>query len=165
MRNKMKQLIIFLLLSISLFGQIKKDIPNGYFWSDSLYQDCAGITDSTKATSILDIGMNYDWMTITCVDTGATYDDSVTVDLGVILYEPASGGTAQNAVVSDTLWNILPYMKDSTWSDITILVDDNAQKTYTAAVGFARLVRVNLINVNIVANRVFKFYATFSRKK
>lgn len=163
----MKQLIIFLLLSISLFGQIKKEIPNGYFWADSLYQDYLGVSsaDSTKVTSILDIGMNYDWMTITCIDTGAYIDDSVTVDLGVITYTPASGGTAQNAVVYDTLWNALPYLRDSTWTNVTILVDDNAQKTYTGYVGNARLVRVNLINTVTTVSNVFRFYATFSRKK
>jgi hypothetical protein len=171
MRNKMKRLIIFVLLTIPLFGQIKTEVPNGYFWSDSLWNgiwvDTVGVDDTTAAhaSAILDVGFNYDWMTITCIDTGETFDDSVRVYIGTIIYTPASGGTSQKPAKSDTLWNVASFLRDSTWTNLNTLVDDASQHTYTVFVGDARLVKVSLDNLTLTKDRVFWFYATLSKKK
>lgn len=168
----MKKLIILLLFTIPLIGQVKKDINGGYYWSDSLfndiYVDTSATPDDTTAAvteSVLDIKFNYEWMTITCVDTGATYDDSVKVEIGTKTYVKASGGTSQGYVVDDTLWNIAAFVRDSTWTNLNILVDDNNQKSYTVFVGDAELIRVSLINAVLVENLVFKFYAVLTRKR
>jgi len=171
----MKQLIIFLILCIPLFGQIKKEIPNGYFWSDSLYQthiDTIGTDDTTAAslTSSIALGFNYDWFNLVAIDTGATFKDTIAVESGTIIYEPASGGTYQNAVPSDTIWTSVTFVRDSTWTNTNgILTNDNAQSPFTIWVSDVNLLRLRYANSNdgtgTDTSCVWKFYGTFNKKK
>ena len=163
----MKKLLAILILSISLIGignaQDTFQINTSLFWADSLWDgihiDTVGVDDTTAAntTSELRLNYQYDWMNIVAVDTGVTYDDSVLVEYAV--YPLASNA------VSDTIWTIVQFMRDSSWTNVNMMLNDNAITSYKVFVGDYDLIRVRIVNVNAVENRIFKFYATLSRKR
>lgn len=169
----MKNLILSLLLLAGVStAQIKQDVNGGIFWSDSLwnsiYVDTSATPDDTTAaqtTSMLKTNFQYEWLTITCVDTGASYDDSIKVYGGFSQWIPDTNRIGDINMVSDTIWHILPFLRDSSWTNINLLVDDNAVKTYTGSISNTEFIKVELANSEAVENRIFKFYAILSRKR
>ena len=167
----MKHLLFFLLFTVGISAQIKQDANGGYYWSDSLwnaiYVDTVGVDDTTAAstTSELSLNFQYDWMHITAIDTGATYDDSVVVEYGTKIYIPDTNRIGNANIVSDTLWQKVNFMRDSSWTNVNIMVNDNAYTTYAVYVGNYDLIRVRMVNATAVENRIWKFYAILSRKR
>ena len=163
----MKKLLSIIILSISLIGignaQDTFQINTSLFWADSLWDgiliDTVGVDDTTTAnlTSELRLNGQYDWMNIVAVDTGATYDDSVLVEYAV--YPLASNA------VSDTVWTVVQFMRDSSWTNVNMMLNDDAITSYKVFVGDYDFIRVRMVNVDAVQDRVFKFYAILSRKR
>jgi len=157
----MKQLLtalIFILFIGVNFAQTKA-ITTGTYWADSLYQDYPAVTDSTDSLAVLRLNFLYDWMNITVVDTGTTYDDSCMVEYGVYAL------TGQ--IVTDTIWQPVQFMRDSSWTNINggrFLVDDASTHSYKINIGDYDIIRVRMLNAEIVAGRVWWFYATLSKK-
>jgi hypothetical protein len=95
-----------------------------------------------------------------------TYDDTIYVDKGFKVLVPDTNVIGNIAMKSDTLWYPLQFLRDSTWTNVTQpLVDDNSIRTFTGFIGDAELLRIRMANDEIVAGRVFKFYAILSRKR
>lgn len=178
----MKKLIaILILLSVVSIAQDKLDTNTGLSWADSLWgvNDTLFVVDSIfratdtvvvndtvvgHNTSFLNINKNYDWMNITAIDTGTTYDDSCVVEYGLYIVEPNTD-VPSNVAIIDTIWQRVQFMRDSSWTNTNLIVDDNSVKSYQVFVGDYDLIRVRMTNVEAVNNRIFKFYATLSRKR
>jgi len=176
-----KVLIIIALLTISISAQIKLEKGGLLFWADSLWgvNDTLIVTDSVfrtadtvvtvdsltnHYTSHIELNGQFDWMNITAIDTGTTYDDSCLVEYGVLkIWKDAS--TPNTVVRYDTLWQRVQFMRDSSWTNVNLIVDDNSVKSYRVFVGDYDLIRVRMTNVEAVNNRLFRFYATLSGKK
>ena len=179
----MKKLIAILILFISFISiaQDKLDTNTGLSWADSLWgvSDTLFVVDSVfrttdtvvvrdtvvgHNTSYLNLNKNFDWMNITAIDTGATYDDSCVVEYGVYIVEPNSSSPS-SITITDTIWQRVQFMRDSSWTNTNLIVDDASVKSYQVFVGDYDLIRVRMTNVQAVNNRIFKFYATLSRKR
>ena len=178
----MKKVLIFIaMLTISISAQIKLEKGGVLFWADSLWgaNDTLIVTDSIFRTadtvvvvdsiaghtsSVLELNGQFDWMNITAIDTGTTYDDSCVVQYGILkIWKDAS--TPYAVVRYDTLWQRVQFMRDSSWTNTNFIVDGNSTKSYRVFVGDYDLIRVYMSNVQAVNNRLFRFYATLSRKK
>jgi hypothetical protein len=157
----MKKLIIFLalLVTIPVFGQM--EMGRGYAYSDSLYQDLSGVSDTTF---IMSLGFQYDWLTITMVDTGSTYTDSLVAEHSSYTVSLKSSVTTRVFEIADTVWSDVAFMKDSTWSDVDVMANAGAVTSYTIFVGDCDKVRIRMINVEAVSDRVCYFKAMLSRK-
>jgi len=158
-------LILIALFAINIYSQETVTANSTLSWTDSLWTgvwiDTVGVDDTTaaQATSELRLNGQYDWMTITAVDTGTTYDDSCSIEAGIYV--------VANYAITDTVWQKVQFMRDSSWTNTngSFLVDDNSVKSYTVFVGNYDLIRVKMNNVELIDNRVFWFYALLSRKK
>lgn len=161
----MKKILLFLFFVGIAYGQ-KYPLNNGFYWADSLYQDYTGVTDSTVSTQVLDLNFNYEWANITISDTGTTYDDTLYIEKGYKELIADTNRVGNIPMITDTLWYPIQFIRDSTWTNITQpLVDDASVHTYTGFVGDAELLRLRQANVQIIANRVTRFWVTLSRKK
>jgi hypothetical protein len=170
----MKKLLAILILSMSLIGIVNAqkyfDRGTGFFISDSLYQDYAGITtsDSTDASDEISLNFDYDWLTITALDTGTTYTDSCIVEYAMYsvgydtVYRPTT-----TYIVTGTIWQPVQFMRDSSWTNTNgyFLIDNSSIKSYKLFVGDYEKIRIRMLNSTIVAGRVWKYWIQASRKK
>lgn len=171
----MKKLIVLFLLCVGVISaQIKQEVNGGLYLADSLYQtyiDTVGTDDTTAAHTSTTISLNfmYDWLNIVAVDTGATFDDTIAVEYGTKIYVPSTNKIGDRLMVSDTIWATATFIKDSTWSAVSYLTNDDAQTPYTIWVSDYDLLRLRY--ANSIANGgtdtscVWKFYGILNRKK
>jgi hypothetical protein len=151
---------LFLLLVPFTFAQTEMLInygemfDYGIFVNDSLHNtwiDTVGVDDTTAAVTSKELTLKYqyDFITVTLTDTGATYDDSIMVEF---------------TNPDQTAWYPVT-IKDSTGAvKIQPLVDDASQHSYLFDAGTYYKIRVRLINATAVTNRVFYFTLQASRK-
>jgi hypothetical protein len=152
---------LFLLLVPFTFGQTEMLInygemfDYGIFVNDSLHNswiDTVGTDDTTAAVTSKELTLKYqyDFLTISLKDTGATYDDSIMVEFT----DP-----------DQTAWYPVSYIKDSTMTNVTQpLVDDNSQHSFLVYVAPYYKIRIRMINTVAVENRVFYFTLQAARK-
>lgn len=153
----MKKLILSLLLLVGIStAQIKLEKGGNLFWADSL--------SSTRTTSELEVNGQFDYMNITAIDTGTTYTDSCVVEYAVYRLNQSSTVPPKVAVY-DTIWQKVQFMRDSSWTNTNLIPDNASVKSYQVFIGDYDLIRVRMTNVQVVSNRVFKFYAILSRKR
>lgn len=112
-------------------------------------------TFATRGSAVLPLNFQYDWVYIALYDSGATYDDSVVVRQGLIRYV--------NKIKSDTTWHDI-VVKDSTWTEVNIMVDDNSVHGYLVFTPAMECISVNLINTEAVENRVLRFWGSAKRR-
>lgn len=157
----MKNLLVALMLLVPAYSQTEMLInygemfDYGIFVNDSLHNiwiDTVGVDDTTAAATYktLTLKYQYDFLTISLRDTGTTYDDSITVEFS----NP-----------DETAWYPIPFIKDSTYSTVTLpLVDDASQHSFLVYVEPYYKIRIRLLNTVAVNNRVFYFTLQASKK-
>lgn len=139
----------------------------GLFWSDSLWNgkyvlpvdsqfyaaDTIVVLDTltAQASATLNVNFDYDWLTITAQDSGTTYDDSCIVEF------KTPNGT----------WQPVQFMRDSSWTNTNgrFIVDDASVKSYKIFIGDYEVIRVRMLNAELVENRVWRFWAQASHKR
>jgi len=170
----MKTLLTLLIagLFITVQAQVYFDRSNGFFVADSLYQDYPDLTaespiDSTNQSDIIVLNFYYDWLNITAIDTGTVYDDSCVVEYPLYDYERDITKPRLTYKVTDTTWQKVQFMRDSSWTNVngSFIVDDNSTKSYTIFVGDYESIRIRMTNEEIVAGRVWKYKLSASMKK
>lgn len=184
------KLLLFLLISIPLLGQSDNDTTHtlhytsetvttyfddsglGLWFNDSLWNaiyvpaedttitaggDTTIVIDTfyTRSSAVLPLNFAYDWVYIALYDSGTTYDDSVAIRQGLIRYV--------NKIKSDTTWHDL-VVKDSSWTEVNILVDDNAVHGYLVFTPAMECISINLINAEAVENRVLRFWGSAKKR-
>jgi hypothetical protein len=163
----MKKFLLFIALLFAVNISAQTTITNvksnnfGAMWSDSLYQDYPNIhtVDSTHSTRTFKLSFLYDFMNLTVQDTGTTYDDSCIVEYPVY--------KIRNRAITDTIYQPVQFMRDSSWTNINggrLLVDDNSVHSYQIFVGDYDHIQVRMLNTQIKAGRVWRFWATLSTK-
>ena len=180
----MRKLFAVLLFTIALVGignaQNSMNIGSTFVVYDSLWNDIyvpdtvfaisgtdtlGSMIDTSEAQTvvIIPLGGEYDWLTLTAIDTGTTYDDSIMVEYSNYKVALTSGKMA----VIDTVWQPVQFIRDSSWTNISgaLLVDDNSTKSFQIFVGDYESIRVRMINATAVENRVWRFIAQANRKK
>ena len=168
----MKKLILFLLLSIPILGQsaFEQYSVNGGFglndslhtvWIDTLAAG-AGDDDTLAVSSLwkyIPLNYAYEWGTIAIEDTGTTYDDSLVVEQGIVIYT----GSSSHPVKSDTTWHQIS-LRDSLWGLIASpSVDDASIHAYTIYCPLMDVIRIRETNVQAVNNRVTYIRGVFKR--
>ena len=148
-------LMAFVLTGIVKAQEIFPTISGeGIFADDSLYCtyiDTSATPDDTLTAVTYKVFFNdyrYDFATISIRDTGASIDDTVTVEYS----------NAHNLGE----WYPVEFMRDSTWTNVTLpLTDDNSQHSYVLYIAPYYAVRVRRTNtVNDTANvTYFNFQA------
>jgi len=172
----MKKLILILVVLVAglTLGQIEMNADGGFYWADSLYQtyiDTAGVDDTTAAslTSSIDLSFNYEELHIVGIDTGATFTDSILVEYGTV--RPAADVTTPGVKwsASDTIWNSVHYMRDSTGTNKVWMNGAAAHIPRMVDVSGYEMIRVRFANditkLGTDTSVVWKFYGVFSRKK
>ena len=172
----MKKLIFLLLIcTLSVFAQYGVlsgglQLPKASIWDDSLYTTwidtlAAGSTDDdttvAKTTVYIPLDFEYEWLVLTAIDTGATYDDSVKIWGTYYELKPTQ------LEVSDTSQTSVIYLRDSTWTQLTaalLPVDDASIHTYTVWAGALGGIILELSNVEAVNNRVWYFKLQATKK-
>lgn len=152
---------LFLLLVPFTFGQSEMVISYGdlfdygIFINDSLHTqwiDTVGVDDTTAAVTYktFTTKYQYDFITVSLTDTGATYDDSIMVEFS----NP-----------DETAWYPVAYIKDSTMTNVVQpLVDDASQHSFLLFVAPYYKIRIRMTNVQAVNNRVFYFTLQAAKK-
>lgn len=184
----MKRLFAILILSISLIGignaQNSWDKSTALWVSDSLWNDIyvpdtlfaisgtdtlGTLIDTSVAQTSVEIPLDYqyEWLNLTCIDSGATYDDSIMVEYPIYKFAKSSTNPRQPLAVTDTVWQPVQFIRDSSWTNISgaLLVDDNSTKSYQIFVANYPSIRVRMINATLVENRIFWFMAQANRKR
>ena len=159
-------LIAILLFTSSLFAQKYYEVGSGFFINDSLYQDYASVTDSTDSIDVIQLGFGFDFLTITAIDTGTTYTDSVVVEYAMPGFAQSltSRNLTYNQVDSTTIWQKVQFMRDSSWTNTNLIPDNNSTKSYMVFVGNYEKVRVRMTNEQLVAGRVWKYRVSANKK-
>lgn len=140
----MKKLLVILLLSaFTMFAQTKgKLVGGGAVWADSLTTYSA--SSSSDSLYIVDMNYSFSFPTITVVDTGTTYTDSIKVYKGTIRHYNSGAAV-------DTIWNTdaLP-VKDNYWAEDTTMVGAGKTRSYIIMDNSIRLLKVLRVNAEIV---------------
>jgi len=159
-------LIAILLLTSSLFAQKYYDVGSGFFINDSLYQDYASVTDSTDSIDVINLGFGFEWLTITAIDTGATYTDSIVVEYSMPGFAQSltSRNLTYNQVDSTTIWQKVQFMRDSSWTNTNLIPDNNSTKSYQVFVGSYNKIRLRMTNEAIVEGRVWRYRVSAVKK-
>lgn len=152
----MKKLIVFLILLVGILVQAQTTgalIGKGIVYADSLkcWRDSTGGTATyydSDSSKIYEIFLDYGFSSITVIDTGATFTDSLKLYKGVIRY---TEGFDHNPV--DTTWctSALP-VKNNAWNIDTVLVGAGSVKTYTILednIQLLKVLRVNHVSVGL----------------
>lgn len=191
MRETMKKLLMLLAFLITpLLGQSDNDTSNtthtlsseittynddsnsGLWFNDSLWNaiyvpaedtiitaggDTTIVIDTfaTRSSGYITLNFQYEWVYLVVQDTGTTYDDSLLVKQGTIKYA--------NKIKSDTTWQNIP-VKDSTWTEVNIIVDDNSIHGYLVYTPAMDLMKFELINAEAVENRVVRIWGSAKKK-
>lgn len=160
----MKRLLIAIALLTGLVNaQNYLDKGNAFILYDSLWNDIY-VPDTVAAQTFVEIPLNYqyEWLNLTAIDSGTTYDDSIMVEYPIYKVRLTSGKMA----VRDTVWQPVQFIRDSSWTNISggLLVDDNSTKSYQIFVANYPSIRIRMINATLVENRVFWFIAQANRK-
>lgn len=175
-----KLLIALMLLTGVSFAQNYLERANGFVVYDSLWNgiyvpdtvfaisgtDTLGsMIDTSAAQTTVEIPLdyNFEWLNLTAIDSGTTYDDSIKVEYPIYTVKLVLGKMA----VTDTIWQPVQFIRDSSWTNISgaLLVDDNSTKSFQIYVGDYPSIRVRMVNATLVDNRVWRFLAQASRKK
>lgn len=162
---------------------VSQSIPwgQGVIWADSLWEaswlvpndttiagsDTTIVLDTISARLTFEIPLDYeyDWMTLTAIDTGATYTDSSVVEFAAYEFGKKNVRGFPQDTISTTHWNTANFLRDSTWTNVTTIAGADLETSYTAFVGGLAKIRVRIINAEAVENRVWKFIVQLSRKK
>lgn len=154
----MRNLVILLTLFFTsvIFGQID---------DRSVAFVINGSVSVSSPTYEIPLNWDYEWLTLTVQDTGTTYDDSLIVEYGTPLI--ALDVTRPYTTYKDTgtIWQRPQFMRDSSWTNTNLVVDDNSVHSYQIYVGSYSVIRIRMTNVQVVANRKAFFKGTASRKK
>ena len=156
----MKILILMLLLTLPVMAQNVFNLGTGILVSDTLKQTSPSSADTIDYV-VLDY--EYEWMNITVIDTGATFTDSLVVEYPSHNYTLKSG-TTRRWQISDTTWNAVHLLLDSTGTNKNTMIKANGTASYRIDVRSYREVRIRMINVEVVANRSVWYKAQFSKK-
>jgi hypothetical protein len=121
------------------------------------------IDTSLAQTSVeIPLDYQYEWLNLTLIDTGTTYDDSIKVEYPIYTFKKVSGKLA----ITDTVWQPVQFIRDSSWTNISgVLVDDNSVKSYRIFVADYPSIRVSMVNATLVNNRIFWLMAQANRKR
>lgn len=162
----MKRLFLILMLFSGLCSaQNFFERGQGMWISDSLWNDIyVSGTDTTAAQSSVEISLNfdYDWAVITAIDSGTTYTDSCIVEYGSPTFARNSSG---KIVPTDTTWQTVQFMRDSSWTNTNLIPDNASVKSYRMFVGDYEVIRMRMTNAVAVENRIWKFQLQASRKR
>lgn len=115
-------------------------------------------TSAARASLVIPLQYTYEWIMIAVQDTGATYDDTLVVESGLIRFT----GETNDPTYSDTTWHNIP-VKDSTWAEVNILVDDNSVHAYLIWYPLFDMIRIRKTNVEAVENWVTYVWGTAKR--
>lgn len=178
----MKQLLIALLLTgLSIAQEFNRG--SGIWLSDSLWNDIyvrdtvVTISTATEDTTYwidtiaaqtyveIPLSYDYDWATITAIDSGDTYTDSCIVEFGAFKYELDETKRVKTFIPIDTVWQRVHFMRDSSWTNTNLIPDNSSTKSYTLFVGNYEVIRVRMTNTEAVENRIWRFLFQASRKK
>lgn len=127
---------------------------NGFYAADSLWQDYTGVTDSTHQADTIKLNYQYEWFNITAIDTGTSVTDSIVVEYYTPDFTLAAGGVYTESAGS---WNVIPFMRDSTWTNLNLIVSAGAYLSYKMHVADYNLIRIRMTNTQVVAGRVWKY--------
>ena len=163
---------ILFLATFLLNAQITVTENQGFYWSDSLwndiYVDTSATPDDTIAvntTSEYDVNFMYEWITITINDTGSTITDSLYLEGANYVLAADTNSRNVKYMKGDAVWLKIPFLRDSTWTNVDVMAKANRYHSYTAHIGGFESIRVRLGNVTATENRISKFMAVLSRKK
>jgi len=149
---------------------VSDSLWNGIYVPDTVFAisgtDTLGsMIDTSLAQTVVEIPLDYqyEWLNLTCIDSGTTYDDSIMVEYPIYKFSKASGKLA----VTDTVWQPVQFIRDSSWTNISgaLLVDDNSIKSYQIFVANYPSIRVRMVNATLVDNRIFWLMAQANRKR
>lgn len=142
----MKKLILYLaifvgfvlILSYTSHAQTRgKNVGGGTVWTDSL-----GYTNLNETSdSILIINMNFSkgWIHLFIEGNATAQADSFYVQAGAVRYDEAKDA-------QDTIWGSYVAFKDSSWSDINILINNTVGKDFLMFRPVTQLLRFTLLN-------------------
>jgi len=150
----MKNLIIFLLLTIPLFAQQNgKLVTTGAsVYSDSLYYGVPGDSIWTR-----DLNFNASYLKLFFEGNTNTNGDSLDVRFGSITYK--EGGTYSKPIPVDTTWGSLAGLYDSSRTVVATIVNNTVGKTLSIAeMPPYQLIQIRLLNYRgILTTREVKF--------
>jgi len=166
MKKLMTSLLFIVGLLSPLFGQVLKPHNGGFYWSDSLYGtyiDTVGVDDTIQArtTSVVSMNFNSEWLSIVATDSNGTAADS-----GVVEFKTM--GFSLSSTPTRNFWNVIPFMKDSTWTNANVLTGGNSFMLY---VGGYDSVRVRRTDVGAITDtavgypNVWRIDAIINKKK
>ena len=123
-----------------------------------------GTVSVTSNTFEIPLFYDYDWCYLTVTDTGATYDDSLIVEVGAI--DLVRDATRPNLtyIGEDTVWQRPSFMRDSSWTNTNLVVDDASVHSYSIYIAPYEVMRIRMTNVQAVTNRKAFFKAHLSKK-
>ena len=157
------------------------DWGQGIFWVDSLWNgvyvlpndsvftatDTTVVLDTLSAQTTVELTLNfeYDWLTVTIIDTGTTYTDSCVAEFAAYEFGKKNVRGFVQDTIKSTHWNAVNFLRDSTWTNGNFAPNNNLEQTYTAFVGGVAKIRFRMTNAEAVENRIWKFIIQASRKK
>lgn len=153
---------------------VSDSLWNGIYVPDTVFAisgtDTLGsmIDTSVAQTSVeIPLDYQYEWLNLTCIDSGATYDDSIMVEYPIYKFAKSITNPRQPLAVTDTIWHPVHFIRDSSWTNISgaLLVDDNSTKSFQIFVANYPSIRVRMLNATLVDNRIFWFMAQANRKR
>jgi hypothetical protein len=129
--------------------------------------DTTVILDTISVNVDVEITLNfeYDFLTITVIDTGTTYTDSCIAEFASYEFGRRVTRGVPEDTIKATYWNSINFLKDSTWTSGNLVPNNDLRQTYTAFVGDLAKIRLRMTNAEAVENRVWKFIIQASRKK
>lgn len=134
----MKKLILFLmLLSGIIVAQTRGvTVGDGVIWTKTLKFGTSAVRDSVW---ILPTNFAYDWFRIFIKGNSNSPVDSIGVKAGTIRYNQA-----QNKV--DTVWGSYSTLKDSSWGNVNLIINNTVGKDYTLFNPVVQLLRFKILN-------------------
>ncbi len=97
-------------------------------------------------------------MSITTIDTGSVFTDSVVVEFPAFNYTLKTG-TTRRWEISDTTWTNVQDMINASGTQVDTLVNNNGNTSYRVFVGDYEGVRIRWTNVEAVPSRAFWYKA------
>ena len=122
-------------------------------------------TMSAHASATIPLNYDYDWATLTVIDTGTTYTDSCSVNFLAYDYTKTVTRRSPEYTKNNSFASQVNFMRDSTWANTNLVPDNNSVHSYTLFVGGLDALYISMDNAVTVDNRIWKYILQLTRKK
>lgn len=142
----MRKVMFFLIVLIFSFGVTNAqrtgvNTGNGTIWSDSLgYSTNGGGTDGDNDSSwVFDTKFAHSWFKVFIKGNANSPVDSAFMRTGSLTYDEAKN-------IIDTVWGSWLALKDSSWSDVNVMINNTVGKDYLVFCPVVQLLEFGLLN-------------------